>query len=46
MYVMEFTLQAVETVLVFKLEEAGAQISVTSPAEMLFPDFGLDCLLR
>lgn len=46
MYVMEFTLQAVETVLVFKLEEAGAQISVISPAEMLFPDFGLDCLLR
>lgn len=43
---MEFTLQAVETVLVFELEGAAAQISVTSLAEMLFPDFGLDWLLR
>lgn len=43
---MEFTLQAVETVLVFELEGAAAQISVTSLAEMLFPDFILDWLLR
>lgn len=43
---MEFTLQAEETGVVFKLEGEAAHSCVSLLAERLFPDFGLDWLLR
>lgn len=43
---MEFTLQAAETGVVFKLEGKAAHTRVSLLAERLFTDFGLDWLLR
>jgi len=43
---MEFTLQAEETVVVFKLEGEAPHTFVSLLAERLFPEFGLDWLLR
>lgn len=43
---MGFTLQAEETVVVFKLEGEAAPTCVSLPAERLFPDVDLDWMLR
>lgn len=44
--VIEFTLQAEETVVAFKPEGEATHTSVSLLAEKLFPDSGLDWLLR